>query len=201
MSDIIPASKPKLPLQEVNRLLTLHNVTAAVALLGVRGYRRDTMGRVGVNDAGMYDDAIFLRWPGAMLACNANCDPSRIGWNSPLGKPFAQLKTGVWPFIRGKHKGQYDALRQPYEEQAADLGLADHGHFTVIRDDGKGRRYEDTGYHAINIHHGSTYGTSSWGCQTLPPLEWPDFIAATYREMKAAGQKWIPYCLIDGPVS
>lgn len=181
MSDLIPDSRPKLPMQEVNRLLNLHNVTVPVALLGVRGYRRDTMGRVGVNDVGMYDDAIFLRWPGAMLACNANCDPSRIGWNSAVGKPFAQLKTGIWPFIRGKHKGEYDALRQPYEEQAANLGLPNHGHFTVLRDDGKGQRYEDEGYHAINIHHGSTYGTSSWGCQTLPPPEWPDFIAAVYR--------------------
>ena len=81
----------------------------------------------------------------------------------------------------------------PYDPRAL-------GHFTVIRDDGKGHRYEDTGYHAINIHRGGLNGTSSWGCQTLPPLDWPDFIAALNRHMNASSQRWIPYCLIHGPV-
>lgn len=201
---------PKLSPQEVNRLLALHNVTPAVAILGVRGYRRDTMGRVGVNDVGIYDDALFVRFPGGVLNCNGNTDPSRIGYNPGVGKPFAQLKTGVWPFILGLHKGKYMALRQPYEEQTPKLGLEHFfgigdpraiGHFTVIRDDGRGRRYEDTAYHAINIHMGGNNGTSSWGCQTLPPEGWHQFIDVVIREMKRAGQLWIPYCLIDGPVS
>lgn len=203
-------NKPKLSPDEVNRLLALHNVTQGVAILAVRGYRRDTMGKPGVNDVGIYDDALFVRHAGGVLNCNGNCDPSRIGWNPGVGKPFAQLKTGVWPFIIGLHKGQYTALRQPYEEQAMDLGLqrifhADDprafGHFTVIRDNGQGSRYEDPGYHAINIHKGGIVGTSSWGCQTLPPDEWPEFIALVQSAMKSAGQRWLPYCLIDGPVS
>lgn len=115
----------------------------------------------------------------------------------------------MWPFIRGLHKGSYPALRQPYEEQPANLQLERVfgpydpralGHFIVIRDDGKGYRYEDTGYHAINIHRGGYDGTSSWGCQTFPPDDWPSFIDVVYREMKKSAQTWIPYCLVDGPV-
>jgi len=200
VSSIIPPQLPKLPAEVVNRILAANHVVHAVALLSVRAYRRDTMGKPGVNDAGIYDDAIFLRFPGGMLPFNANTDPSRFGWNADLGKPFAQLKCGTWPFIRGLHKGQYMALRQPYEEQADELDLPDHGHFTVIRDDGRGHRYEDNGYHAINLHRGGANGTSSWGCQTIPPDDYPRFIAAVTREMKAVGQKWIPNCLIDGPV-
>src|SRR5688572_28150889 len=98
--------KPLLAPREVNRFLTEHGVTQPVAILGIRGYRRDTMGKPGVNDCNIYDDALFVRYPGGVLNCNGNCDPVRIGWNSSLGKPFAQLKAGVWPFVKGKHKGE-----------------------------------------------------------------------------------------------
>lgn len=213
---ITPPSKPLAREKEVRHILDLHEVPilgCKAMLLAVRGYRRDTMGKVGVNDTSVYDDAIFLVTPTSFLACNANADPSRIGWNSSLKKPFAQLKVGVWPFIKGLHKGQYAALRQPYEEQAdsRDLskvfGVADprsHGHFTVVRkytgSDGIERSYDDTGYHAINIHRGGVHGTSSWGCLTLPPDEWLYFQTAVYRSMAELNQPWIPCCLINGPI-
>lgn len=209
MSHIIPATGPRLSAARVDALLAERGVTQTFALLAVRAYRRDTMGVPGRNDVGIYDDAIFLRHTGGVTNFNANCDPSKIGWNPGIGKPFALLQPGVWPFILGLHKGQYAALRQPYEEQAMNIGLRaayplgdprTYGHFTVQRDDGRGHRYDDTGYHAINIHRGSEYGTSSWGCQTLPPREWPHFIALCQAQFPKTGQKWVPYCLIDGPV-
>lgn len=216
MSAVVPPSAPRLLFENAVRLFndraepSILPKLPVYRILGIRGYRRDTMGEPGVNDVGIFDDAIFLLGPAGMLASNANADPSVIGWNKALGKPFAQLKAGLWPFIRGMHKGQYPALRQPYEEQAAALHLGEvfgprdprsQGHFTVVRNDGKGHVYEDTGYHAINIHRGGQFTTSSWGCQTIPPAEWLAFVGAVYDAMATNGQRWIPYLLIDGPVN
>lgn len=201
-----PAAKEDL----IRSILQRNGVKQSTALVGVRGYFRDTLGVKGVNDAGIYDDAIFLVYPGGFKAFNGNTDPSRIGWNREIGKPFAQLKCGVWPFIKGLHKGRYEALRQPYEEQAIDFNLSAEfpaddprglGHFTVIRNDGKGNSYQDTAYHAINIHRGGTLGTSSWGCQTIPPDQYGEFISSTYKAMRLANQRWLPYCLVEGPIT
>ncbi len=215
---IIPASRPKLDEREARHLLDLNGVPAlgcAVMLLAVRAYRRDSMGAPGVNDTGIYDDALFLVGPHIFRAYNANVDPVRIGWNPGVGKPFAQLVPGVWPFVKGLHKGRYAALRQPYEDQAVERDLATIfdrpddpralGHFTVRRTytdkAGKTHSYEDTGYHAINIHRGGTNGTSSWGCITIPPLEYAEFQPAVYSAMEAANQKWIPCSLLTGPLT
>lgn len=73
-------------------------------MLGVRAYYRDTMGVDKANDVGIYDDAIFLVSHLPMLACNANTDPSRLGWNAGVDKPFAVLQPGLWYFRRGPHK-------------------------------------------------------------------------------------------------
>ena len=61
----------------------------------------------------------------------------------------------------------------------------------------------DTGYFGVNIHRGGTSTTSSEGCQTLPPAQWPAFIAAAQDQARRVqGGKWkrvtIPYALIEG---
>ncbi len=208
---IIPPAKPKLPAAMVHALangannlnitiLLPNKKKPVVSVLAIRGYRRDSMGVPGVNDAGIYDDAAFLIVGEDVYPYNFNADPSVIGWNRALGKPFAQLKTGLWYFIRGLHKGKTKAFRQPDEDEAEQYGIPNFGHFTVIRDDGRGHKYEDTGYHAINGHSGSLAGTSSWGCITWPPTEWFDFQETAYAAMKKAQQTVLPVLLIDGPV-
>lgn len=219
---ILPAKPPQLPVERIEELiggknslglsLSLPDGTgAAVGVLAVRGYNRNELGRLGVNDCNVYDDAIFLvvRGPAGLTVhrFNGNVDPARIGWNAAIGKPFAQLKAGLWYFVKGPHKRLARAFRQASDDPsdptfAGKFGIPNHGWFTVIRNDGKGHTFEDCGYHAINVHPGSEVGTSSWGCQTLPPKgQWPLFQTTAYAALSAAKQRVLPWLLIEDKVA
>jgi lysozyme len=158
----------------------------AVFLIGVRGYYRDSMGKKGVNDRGIYDDALVWinQKTGFIATYNGNCDPSayRKGRGRGAEKGMASLKAGAWRYKTGLHRG-YEAFRQ-----AAPV--------TVIRD-GIDFNYEDTGDFGINIHSGSVNGTSSLGCQTLPVDQWDDFKKTGYKLLKDAGQKTFCYILVE----
>jgi lysozyme len=180
MSAIIPPSRPMQKRADTARELSGFAVTEKVALLGVRGYYRDTMGVPGKNDRGIYDDAIFLYSPEAHVAFNANTDPS------VTRKHIAVLRQGLWYYKVGIH-----GLSKPKAQQYTALVQA--GEVTVIRDD----EGSDKGYFGINIHRGSYGSTSSLGCQTIFPDQWPAFIALVQSEMKRAGQKTIPYLLVE----
>ncbi len=186
----------------IQQILDDANVPEQVRVLGVRAYRRDTMGRPGVNDVGTYDDAMFLCAPGVFKSMNANTDPSRIGWNPGVGKPYAMLMPGLWYFRRGAHKGKTPALRQCTDEEAGELGIPNDGEFRVLRCFGEGdpRNYEETGYFAINVHPGGESTTSSWGCQTAPPIEYYDFMHGVWEASITAKQARIPYLLVEGPI-
>ncbi len=206
---LLPSTRPKATEELVRSYLRQHGIPTGdepVALLGVRGYYRDTMGKHGVQEAGIWDDAMFMVGPGVFKAVNANTDPSKLGWNPGVGKPFAMLVPGLWYFRRGAHKGRTPALRQATEDEAPDFDIPNHGHFTVYRAknmaevlNGTARR--DTNYHAINIHRGGEGTTSSWGCQTIPPAQFDDFMLTVWEASKRAGQGRIPYLLIDGPIT
>jgi len=133
-----------------------------------RAYYRDSMGKPGVNDISMYDDAIFIVTPDHFSAWNANTDPSRYGWNAGAGKFMARLKAGVWSFRRLKHK-----MNSPSGYMAFGQGSQP---VTVerVRQDGSIATTE-SGVFGINLHRGGNNGTSSEGCQTIPPSQWPDF--------------------------
>lgn len=179
-----------------------------VALLGVRGYYPDSFKRPRLNDFGVYDDAMFLITPTGTVAFNANVDPSKVGWNPGVDKYYAQLTVGVWPFRRGPHKGVSGHFRQLVEGEARAIGLGAYftdsrsrGAFTVkrVHDDETAERFE-TGYFAINIHEGTQHGTSSWGCQTMPPDQFAEMRDAAYAAMTAADQRWLPCVLVAGPI-
>lgn len=202
---LLPSSRPKLAETRVREILAKHGIPTTaepVAMLGVRAYYRDTMGVDKANDVGIYDDAIFLVSHLPMLACNANTDPSRLGWNAGVDKPFAVLQPGLWYFRRGPHKAHPRALRQCTDEEADNLNAPNDGEFTVERSRGVNdpRNYKESGYFAINIHPGGQNGTSSWGCQTIPPDQYPAFIARAWSESLSANQHRIPYLLVDGPL-
>jgi len=133
-----------------------------------RAYYRDSMGKPGVNDVGIYDDAIFIVTPDHFSAWNANTDPSRYGWNAGAGKFMARLKAGVWSFRRLKHK-----MNSPSGYMAFGQGSQP---VTVerVRQDGSIAGVE-VGQFGINLHRGGNSGTGSQGCQTLPPSQWPEF--------------------------
>lgn len=191
----VPASKPRMNYAELTAKadgLQLDRSKHPFFVAGIRGYYRDTLGAPGVNDRGIYDDALFLVSPLAFASYNGNTDPSRMRKGRGFGaaKGMAVLKPGLWLAHRfGMHRGKYLALVQT------------GGQVTVIRDGDP--PYPDTGLFGINIHRGGWTGTSSLGCQTVHPAQWPAFIALAQDLAKRHfGAAWkattIPYALFDG---
>ena len=177
---ILPPNRPLLPRQDVLHALISRGVQDAVCLFASRGYYRKTMGDPTRNDRAMYDDAIFLISPSAFVAFNANTDPSAFR------KHIASLQTGIWKYKVGTH-----GLSKPATQRYTALVQA--GEVTVTRD----QAGTDTGWFGINIHRGGFNGTSSLGCQTIYPTQWPSFIELVQSELKRAGQKIIPYLLTE----
>lgn len=182
MPAILPAARPRISREKIQLILAQHRVAAPVALVGIRGYYRDTMGKHGANDRGIYDDAICLISKDAFVAFNANVDPS------VHRRAIAVLQPGVWTYQLGIH-----GLSKPKEQRYRALIQA--AAVTVLRDGGKG----DYGWFGINIHRGGRTTTSSLGCQTLPPDQWPAFIALVEAEMKRAGVSELKYVLTEQP--
>ena len=157
-----PPKRPGLAPSDVRKILKafdieVDNDSHHVAVLGIRGYYQDSMGVAGKNDRGLYDDAAYICSDARCHPFNFNTDPS--AWRTGI----ATLKANaVYEFIPGKHKisspTRYAAFRQS-------------GAFTVTRD-GTG---DDRGYFGINLHRGGEEGTSSLGCQTVPPRQWREF--------------------------
>src|SRR5258708_10297722 len=72
-------------------------ISEPVMILSIRGYYKDSMGKPGTNDRGIYDDAMFLIAPGIFLPVNANTDPSRF-------RPgIAKLIPGLHYYKKGMH--------------------------------------------------------------------------------------------------
>ncbi|MBO9502505.1 hypothetical protein [Brevundimonas sp. A19_0] len=162
-----------------------------VYVVGVRGYYRDGLGKVGENDRGIYDDAIFVLAPGIFAAFNANTDPSRVrkGKGTGAGKGMARLKAGVWPsYELGTHRAGTRSAHQALVQRA--------GPVTVTRD-GTDGDYDHTGHFGINIHKGGVTTTGSEGCQTIPPDQWEAFMALIRRALSAARQTRVTYVLIE----
>ncbi len=196
----LPGSKPKMTQEKLAEKLAPFNLDRTkypLIVVGIRGYYKDTMGVSGVNDRGIYDDAIFIDTPDTFAAFNGNTDPSKHKPGSGFGegKGMAKLKPGAWfahklDFHGSKVFGPYRAICQRL------------GKVTVTRDGKNGKDYEDTGDFGINIHKGSYNGTSSLGCQTIHPDQWKSFISMSMDLAKRYyGEKWektvIPYILIE----
>lgn len=179
MPPILPSSRPMQPREKTAAILLDQGVRDAVAVVGMRGYYLDSMGAKGRNDRGIYDDAIFVATPSAYVAFNANVDPSVVR------KHIASLKPGLWRYKVGTH-----GLSKPKAQQYTALVQA--APVTVARD-GEG---DDTGWFGINIHRGGFGTTSSLGCQTIHPDQWPAFIALVQSELKRHAQKTVPYLLV-----
>lgn len=157
-------------------------------LLGVRGYYQDSMGKVGANDRGIYDDGIFVVSPDSFAAFNANVDPSAF-------RPgIATLLPGWHPYKPGNHGitrpgGGYPAFRPATKDES----------LPVSRDGETGSSNRDGV--AINIHRGGRNTTSSEGCQTLHPDQWDAFYSLVRTEMQRAKLKQFWYGLIEGPIA
>jgi hypothetical protein len=186
--------KPMLTQAQLRKQLvpfTIDRTVHPIIVVGIRGYYRDTMGAPGVNDRGIYDDAIFIDTPDTFAAFNGNTDPSRvrIGQGTGAERGMAVLNPGIWYVHRfDLHKEEYLALCQRT------------GQVTVTRDGTP--PYADTGMFGINIHRGGYNTTSSLGCQTVHPDQWSSFITLAVDHAKRwHGARWnsvvIPYALLE----
>jgi hypothetical protein len=193
MSLTLP-EKPRLSSTELRDLVARFEIDRTrypVVVIGIRGHYKDSMGAPGVNDRGIYDDAIFLDSAQATVAYNANTDPSayRAGVGTGSTKGMASLNPGAWYAHKfDKHQGKYLALCQ----RAGDV--------TVTRDGNP--PYQDTGSFGINIHRGSYNTTSSAGCQTIHPSQWEGFISLAEDQVRRYfGSLWqrqvVPYILLE----
>jgi len=196
---MIPASRPKASRQTVE-VAALRAWKAAghkaedfpaTYVFACRAYYEDSMGKPDQNDVGIYDDAIFIVTPTHFSAWNANTDPSRYGWNSGAGKFMARLKPGVWWFRRLKHK-----MRSPSGYMAFGQG-SDVVTVERIRQDST-IAITESGCFGINLHRGGNNGTSSEGCQTIPPAQWPQFDKTL---AKFIGTDRFRYILAEGAIT
>jgi lysozyme len=187
---MIPPSRPRATRALVERLAKkAAKDLPAVYLVGVRGYYRDTMGKPGTNDRGIYDDAIFVVGPETFAAFNANTDPSAFR------QGVASLVPGVHFYRPGRHGISRDRPGRIVSYPA--FRPATPGEQLPVTRDGVVNPRPGI---AINIHRGGRNTTSSEGCQTIPPAQWDAFYALAMKELKAAGQKTFPYILLDGPI-
>jgi hypothetical protein len=190
MIPVCPRSRPRQTRQETERILQEKETVELVAILAMRPYYRDTMGKPGKNDIGIYDDAAFLISPRFYMPFNWNTDPSR---NFTVDKPIgmATLVPGKWYYKVGIH-----GLSRPVSQRYTALVQAEP--FTVARYQGEGKApLMDRGFFGINCHKGGYNGTSSAGCQTCWPDQYPDFINCVINEITHYRQELIPYVLID----
>lgn len=182
MANILPSSRPQIRRSEIDWVVEQVDSGYAAVFIGIRGYYLDSMGRKGVNDRGLYDDAIIVYSPYAFEAFNANTDPSIVR------EGIATLCLGVHLYKKGNHGisrpgGGYPAYRPATKNEE----------LPVTRD---GVTYPRPGV-AINIHKGGYNSTSSEGCQTLYPDQWNYFKALGDGEMDRYKQKIVPYILCE----
>lgn len=191
---LLPKARPQCTREQIEEIIRIvctssivfHQIDE-VYVVAQRGYYKDTMGKPGVNDRGIYDDALSIISPTLFSNYNGNCDPSRYrpGFGFGAEKGMASLTPGVWRFKPGIHYGSnpHSAFRQDEP-------------FTVHRDSNKGS-YQHTGMFGINLHRGGVNGTSSLGCQTVPPAQWDSFRDTLNAELKRHGQKTFKYVLVE----
>lgn len=198
---MFPNSKPQAKLDLIDQILKSNGVDlekCKIALVGIRGYYLDSIGKKDKNDRGVYDDALFWVTKDAFLSFNANLDPSSVrkGKGTGSAKGMANLMPGVWLYKTGMHNG---AFKHQAFRQAADV--------TVMRDcdpeyvgafEHQGEYfYAEKGQFGINIHRGGLKTTGSAGCQTLPVSQWQMFKDFGYHSIERLKVKNFPYVLID----
>lgn len=193
--NIVPNAVPQAPRDDVLSFITDGQPLPPFPfLVGRRGYYADSMGKPGVNDVNLYDDAFFLFEEDRMCSFNGNCDP---GKHVP---GMANLKPGRWRYRVGIHNLSKDASEHPHY-----MALVQAAPVTVTRDGGG----DDTGFFGINIHCGGNTVTSSAGCQTIPPSQWGDkfthkpgdFMYVVEKALARYGRSDLAYILTERAAS
>lgn len=179
-----------------------------VFILGIRGW----FDAPGENKKGIYDDALFLITLTDCIGFNGNTDPS-------VDHPgMAVLQPGTYRYAKGIHGQHHFNDLEADEREAVEEWLAqnvgkDHppvpgkilpywafrqaGPVTVLRDGAITTETEtdQAKWPWIDIHRGGYNTTSSAGCQTCHPDQWPELRERGYAAMDMGGMKFINYVL------
>jgi lysozyme len=195
-------------------------IADTVFLLGIRGF-----GAADQNKRGIYDDAIFLVTPEECIGFNANTDPSITRKGIAVLQPgtyrYKQGLHGIRHFddiTRSLGKEKRDEVEKwlldnvgkdhvPLTHKNGDRIVLPYwafrqaGPVTITRDGITGTETKtDPGlWPWIDIHKGGYNTTSSEGCQTIHPDQWPEARAKGFAAMNAAGLKTVNYVLINKP--
>ncbi|PDT50596.1 MULTISPECIES: lysozyme [Sinorhizobium] len=191
ISQLLPLHRPKQTaavtqavLQKFHDLIPEEGRDDAVAVVAVRGYYLNTMGKEGANDRGVYDDAIFVVEPDGVHNFNANTDPGRFARGIAKLKSRQAIRYRPGPHGFSRKNGPYPAFRQ-------DSNCA------VIRDETGEDTDSPAGRFWINLHRGGITTTSSLGCQTVPPHQWHEFKTLVDGLLKKHSQETFYYLLVD----
>ncbi|MFM2242970.1 MAG: hypothetical protein RLZ97_1825 [Verrucomicrobiota bacterium] len=176
----------------------------AAVIVASPGYYRDSMGKPGVNDRGINDDAFAIIAPDLFVTFNGNTDPSIYRPEVATLKPGQVIDYRIGQHAIGK-KTQHEALRQasPVIVRRDNL-IKPSGYVHRTRGISLGDGFwTDAGYPQsfwINLHR-QTGGTSSLGCLTIPAAQWIAFLTTAKEAMRRAGLRLISVILLEGPVS
>jgi len=191
ISQLLPLHRPnqtigvtKAVFQKFHDLIPEDGRDDAVAVVAVRGYYLNTMGKEGANDRGVYDDAIFVLEPDGVHNFNGNTDPGRFARGIAKLKSHQAIRYRPGPHGFSRKNGPYPAFRQD-------------SNCTVIRDETGEDTDSPGGRFWINLHRGGITSTSSLGCQTVPPHQWNEFKTLVDGLLKKHGQESFYYLLVD----
>ncbi len=171
-----------------------------LSVVGVRGYYNNSMGKKNVNDRGIYDDGIFVISPDTFTSFNGNTDPS------------VRYKTGR-AMLRAPQRVVYKPGYHGYGRRSGHPAFRQENDVVVRRDGGVGNGTPiGDGYFKdsresrfwINLHRGGRASTSSAGCQTVPPNQWPAFYALVRLQLdrfNGGKDETFSYFLLEGPVT
>lgn len=166
-----------------------------VSVVAVRGYYRDTMGKRGRNDRGIYDDAFFVLSPDTFTSFNGNTDPSRHR------RGIAMLEAPQRITYRKGWHGFGKKSGHPAFRQASTVIVRRDGGVGNGRALGDGR-FQDRANQRFwtNNHRGGHSGTSSAGCLTVPRNQWAAYYALVCLQMQRFDQGEFSMYLIEGPI-
>lgn len=171
-----------------------------------RAYFRDSLGKPGVNDRGINDDAIGVLTDRADYRVGANVDPSvfRSGVAALKAPQVIWYKPG-WHGYASIHG--HPAFRQDSPVIVKRDGTETYKAGWVSDDWGVclgGGYWTDKGWDErfwTNLHRQSGSGTSSLGCQTIPKDPWKAFHALVTSELARLSMTRFPCILLDGPIN
>jgi hypothetical protein len=178
---MIPPSRPNRNNAVIDAIAERYGLDLTKAsLIFIRSYYLDTLGKKGVGDSNLYDDACYLVSPAGRESWNANTEASFPD------KGYAVMNLGKYQYYKGKHKNLYAALR-PYPE----------GVVLKCTRNGKPSTCSHT-----NIHKGGTNPRAfdkvwSQGCLTIPATQWPDFQTRVYELMSRYKQKTVDVVIVE----